>query len=218
MTPAPVTPAPVTPAPVTPVVTPAPTTPALVNSPQITPAPVTPAPMTPAPTTSVPVTPTPATPVPTTPTLVNPTPVTPAPVTPAPVTPAPVTPAPVTPTPGSPAPRTSVCPPGSDTCGDPHLQGLRGQRFDWSGVDGGWYSLVKDETFDIHVNVRVTAPMPVEFPERHQLITGLGIVSEGHSVVIEVKDPYTVDTHGCLSTEPSPCLANGGLRVLVDGD
>lgn len=79
----------------------------------------------------------------------------------------------------------AVCPPGSDTCGDPHLQGLRGQRIDWSGVDGGWYSLVKDETADIQVNVRVTAPLPVEFPER-QLITGLGIVSGGHSVVIEV--------------------------------
>ncbi|CAM9845479.1 unnamed protein product, partial [Ectocarpus fasciculatus] len=35
----------------------------------------------------------------------------------------------------------SVCPNGDVDCGDPHMQGLRGQRIDWSGVDGGWYSL-----------------------------------------------------------------------------
>ncbi|CAN0423163.1 unnamed protein product, partial [Ectocarpus sp. 13 AM-2016] len=54
--------------------------------------------------------------------------------------------------------------------GDPHMQGLRGQKIDWSGVDGGWYSLIKDDTADVNINVRVTAPLPDQFPDR-QLIT-----------------------------------------------
>lgn len=96
----------------------------------------------------------------------------------------------------------------------PHMQGLRGQAIDWFGVNGGWYSLVKDEQADLQVNVRVTSPLPDEFPDR-QLVTGLGIVSEGHSLAIEVKNPYTIDTDGCKGV--SPCLANGGLRAIVDG-
>lgn len=60
---------------------------------------------------------------------------------------------------------------GLTACGDPHVQGLRGQHIDVSGVDGGWYCLVKDEEIDLHVNVRLTAPLPIEFPYR-QLITG----------------------------------------------
>ena len=95
------------------------------------------------------------------------------------------------------------------------MQGLRGQRIDWSGVDGGWYSLIKDENADLHINVRLTAPLPDEFPDR-QLMTSLSVMSEGHSLVIEVENPYTVDTHGCPGGV-SPCLANGGLRMVVDG-
>ena len=95
------------------------------------------------------------------------------------------------------------------------MQGLRGQKFEWSGVDGGWYSMVKDEDADIYVNVRVTAPLPDEFPNR-QLATGLSIFSKAHSLVIEVKNPYDVKTVGCAHGV-SPCLANGGLRAVVDG-
>ena len=90
----------------------------------------------------------------------------------------------------------AVCPPGSDMCDDPHMQGLRGQTIDWSGVDGGWYCLITDDNANIHVNVRLTAPLPEEFPNR-QLITGLSILSEGSSLVIEVKDCL-------LYTSPSP--------------
>ena len=104
---------------------------------------------------------------------------------------------------------------GASICGDPHMQGLRGQKIDWSGVDGGWYSLVSDDDAKINVNVRLTAPLPKEFPDR-QLITGLGILSMGHTLVIEVINPYDADTNGCPS-ETSPCLANGGLRTTVDG-
>ena len=95
------------------------------------------------------------------------------------------------------------------------MQGLRGQSIEWSGVDGGWYSLIKDELADLHVNIRLTAPLPDQFPDR-QLVTGLGIVSDGHSLAIEVKNPYTVHTDGCAGV--SPCLANGGLRAFVDGE
>ncbi|CAN0257108.1 unnamed protein product [Ectocarpus sp. 12 AP-2014] len=95
------------------------------------------------------------------------------------------------------------------------MQGLRGQRVNWFGVDGGWYSLIKDDDADIHINVRVTAPLPDEFPDR-QLITSLAVMSEGHSLVIEVEKPYTADTDGCPESI-SPCLANGGLRIFVDG-
>ncbi|CAM9524200.1 unnamed protein product [Ectocarpus sp. 12 AP-2014] len=47
-------------------------------------------------------------------------------------------------------------------------------------------------------------------------MTSLALLSEGHSLVIEVANPYTTDTDGCPE-DVSPCLANGGLRVVVDG-
>ena len=55
------------------------------------------------------------------------------------------------------------------------MQGLRDQSIEWSGVDGGWYSLIKDELADLHVNIRLTAPLPDHFPDR-QLVTGLGVI------------------------------------------
>ena len=101
-------------------------------------------------------------------------------------------------------------------CGDPHMQGLRGQRIDWSGVDGSWYCLVKDGNTDFHVNVRLTAPLPKKFPTR-QLVTGVSVISEGKSLVLEVKNPYTIATEGCPEGV-SVCLADGGLRALVNGE
>lgn len=101
-------------------------------------------------------------------------------------------------------------------CDDPHMKGLRGQKIDWSRIDGGWYNMVKDDDAHLHVNVRLTAPLPEEFPDR-QLITGLRILSEGHSLVIEVNNPYDIDTNGC-PRGVSPCLADGRLRAIVDGE
>ncbi|CAM9722356.1 unnamed protein product, partial [Ectocarpus fasciculatus] len=148
----------------------------------------------------------------------TPTPFGPPPTaTPTPFAPTPTPPPAPTPTP-PPAPTPSpppVCPNGDVDCGDPHMQGLRGQKINWSGVDGGWYSLIKDDNADMNINVRVTAPLPDDFPDR-QLMTGLAVLSEGHSVVIEVENPYTIDTGGCPAGV-SPCLANGGLRIIVDG-
>lgn len=100
-------------------------------------------------------------------------------------------------------------------CDDPHMQGLLGQAIDWSGEDGGWYCLVSDESINLHINVRLTAPLPTEFLNR-QLITGLGIVSEGHSLIIEVANPYGIETTGC-PRGVSSCLADGGLRATTDG-
>jgi len=101
--------------------------------------------------------------------------------------------------------------------GDPHMVGMLGQTFDWSGEDKGWYCLVSDGP-DFQLNARVTAPMPEEFPDR-QLVTAVSILSAGgHSLVIEVKDPYITDTEGCADDSPVPCLANGALRVIVDGE
>ena len=108
-----------------------------------------------------------------------------------------------------------VCPTGSSLCGEPHMQGLRGQRINWSGVDGGWYCLVKDQDADFQVNVRLTAPQPEDFPDR-QLVTGLSVISDENSLVVEVKDPYTTVTGGCSGEQPV-CLANGGLSVSVNG-
>ena len=95
------------------------------------------------------------------------------------------------------------------------MQGLRGQRINWSGVDGGWYCLVKDEDADFLVNVRLTAPMPEDFPDR-QLVTGLSVVADGNSLVVEVNNPYTTTTPGCSHGE-AVCLANNGLRATVNG-
>ncbi|CAN0165876.1 unnamed protein product [Ascophyllum nodosum] len=110
----------------------------------------------------------------------------------------------------------NVCPCSVELCFDPHLQGLRGQHVEWVGVDGEWYALVKDDEDDLQINVRTTAPLPNDFPDR-QFITGVAVVSKGHSFVIEVKDPYTVGTPGC-SGDVSPCLADGGLSVYIDGE
>ena len=96
------------------------------------------------------------------------------------------------------------------------MQGLRGQKIDWSGVDGGWYCLIADEDANLHVNVRLTAPLPEEFPDR-QLVTGVSFISEGNSLVLEVKDPYTIHTDGCPAGV-SPCLADGGLRAVANGE
>ena len=110
---------------------------------------------------------------------------------------------------------SSECNGKKHVCDDPQMRGLRGQMIDWSGVDGSWYNLIKDDEVDLHINLRVTAPLPREFPDR-QLITGVSVISEGHSLVVEIRNPYTVDTDGC-PTGVSPCLADGGLRAIVDG-
>lgn len=102
--------------------------------------------------------------------------------------------------------------------GDPHMVGLLGQKIDWAGVDNGWYCLLSDGP-DLHVNVRLSAPMPEEFPDR-QLISAVSVLTDNglNSLVVEVKNPYTTTTNGCPKDSSVPCLADGGLRILVDGE
>ncbi|CAN0323354.1 unnamed protein product, partial [Ectocarpus sp. 8 AP-2014] len=100
----------------------------------------------------------------------------------------------------------------SSVCGDPHMVGLLGQKINWYGEDNEWYCLLADPTFQL--NARVTAPLPEEFPTR-QLLSGVSLITpDGHSLVIEVKNPYSIATEGCSSRS---CLAEGSLRILVDG-
>lgn len=66
----------------------------------------------------------------------------------------------------------------------------------------------------------MTSPLP-EVPTI-TYITGLAVVAtdnEGldHSIVIMVKDPHSLDS-SCPTGESSPCLADGSLRVLLDGE
>lgn len=102
---------------------------------------------------------------------------------------------------------------------DPHVHGLRGQRYDWFGEDGGWYAFLSTPD-QLQMNLRVTSHLPVTFPER-QLVTGVALVTDGgHTIMVEIVDPLdlsptcqgTVDAGGS-----APCLVNGGLRVTVDG-
>ena len=57
--------------------------------------------------------------------------------------------------------------------------------------------------------------MPIDSPHR-QLVTAISVISGGHSLGIEVKDPYSTVTRGCPS-DISPCLADGGVSITVDG-
>lgn len=98
---------------------------------------------------------------------------------------------------------------------DPILHGLQGQTIKWVGAEGGWYSMYVDKESGLQVNVRPTGPLPEDFPER-QYLTGIAVMSGGHSLVIEVKDPYSIATDGCPDGV-SPCLTDGGLRIAVDG-
>ena len=109
----------------------------------------------------------------------------------------------------------SSCPQGSAICDDPHVQELLGQRIEWAGVSGAWYSFLKDVDAGLDVNVRVTAPLEEEFPDR-QLVTGVSVLSQGHSLVIQVKNPSHTATAGCANGV-SPYLADGCLQVVVDG-
>ncbi|CAM9763993.1 unnamed protein product, partial [Hapterophycus canaliculatus] len=102
-------------------------------------------------------------------------------------------------------------------CGDPHMTGFLGQKFDFTGEDGGYYALVSDLP-SMHMNMRVTSPVP-ELPII-TYITGLSILttdSDGvaHSIVIEAKDPHNIES----SCPPGvfPCLADGSLSVVLDG-
>ncbi|CAM9288994.1 unnamed protein product [Ectocarpus sp. 8 AP-2014] len=102
-------------------------------------------------------------------------------------------------------------------CGDPHMTGFLGQKFDFTGEDGGWYSVIADS--NMNVNMRVTSPV-ADLPEI-TYITGLSVLTTDtdgleHSIVIEVAEPHDLDSSCPVGV--SPCLADGALIVLLDGE
>ncbi|CAM9891405.1 unnamed protein product [Ectocarpus fasciculatus] len=97
------------------------------------------------------------------------------------------------------------------------MTGFLGQKFDFTGEDGEWYSVIAD--FNMNVNMRVTSPV-ADLPEI-TYITGLSVLTTDadgfdHSIVIEVADPHSLDSS--CHAGVSPCLADGALTVLLDGD
>lgn len=96
------------------------------------------------------------------------------------------------------------------------MDGLRGQSIEWSGEDGGWYALIQDKEVGLQINVRVTAPLPQDFPNR-QLVTGVSGLFDEHSFVVEVNSPYSTETSGC-PVGVGPCLASGSLAMAIDGE
>ena len=86
----------------------------------------------------------------------------------------------------------------------------------WPGTDGSLLGIAEDRGTGLQINARLTAPLPDEFPG-HRMITGLAVISDKHSLVIEVKNPREGFPPGCPYDDVPQCLANGGLRVEVDG-
>lgn len=98
------------------------------------------------------------------------------------------------------------------------MTGFYGQKFDFTGRDGSWYSLVSDPP-SMQVNIRITAPVPTVSAITY--ITGISIIttdSDGfyHSIVITVKEPHSLES--VCSPGISPCLADGSLNVVLDGE
>lgn len=103
--------------------------------------------------------------------------------------------------------------------GDPHLVGFKGQRFDFTGESEANYALLADEPSTL-LTMQVHAPIP-ELPVI-TYITGVGLTAEDmdgnvHTVHVSVDDPSDVHAeHKCPTDEP--CLAEGVLTVLLDGE
>ncbi|CAM9752519.1 unnamed protein product [Scytosiphon promiscuus] len=118
-------------------------------------------------------------------------------------------------------PNGNVCRLRSDdpgACGDPHMTGFRGQKFDFQGEDGAWYSVISSES-SMHLNMRVTSPVP-SLPEI-TYITGISVLATDqdgvdHTIVIQVADPHSLDS--VCPEGVSPCLGEGALIVEIDGE
>ena len=98
------------------------------------------------------------------------------------------------------------------------MTGFRGQKFDFTGEDGSWYAVLSALP-GIHVNMRVTTPVP-SLPEI-TYITGVSVRARDadgvdHTIVITVADPHSLDS--ACPDGVSPCLAEGALDVRLDGE
>ena len=101
--------------------------------------------------------------------------------------------------------------------GDPHLVGLAGQKFDFTGQSNSWYALLSVRDTD-QVNMRVTAPI-ADLPGV-TYITGISVQTEDkngveHSIIIFVTNPSVLDTS--CPADGQPCIGDGALTVLLDG-
>lgn len=98
------------------------------------------------------------------------------------------------------------------------MTGFLGQTFDFTGEDDSWYALVSDLPA-LHINMRVTSPVP-SLPEI-TYITGLSLLTTDasgldHNILISVVEPHNMNS--CCPAGVSPCLAEGSLRVVADGN
>ena len=98
------------------------------------------------------------------------------------------------------------------------MTGFLGQKFDFTGNDGAWYAVISDSP-SMHLNMRITAPVPSVPAITY--ITGLSLLTTDvdgfeHAIVISVKNPHTQNS--ICPPGVSTCLADGSLRVVVDGE
>lgn len=98
------------------------------------------------------------------------------------------------------------------------MTGFSGQKFDFTGEDGAWYALISDPP-SLQLNMRVTVPFP-SLPEI-TYITGFALLTTDdvgfhHSIVVTTNEPHNLET--ACPVGVSPCLANGSLTVLLDGE
>eukprot|EP00904_Undaria_pinnatifida_P008988 jgi/Undpi1/5219/HiC_scaffold_2.g00501.m1 len=110
-----------------------------------------------------------------------------------------------------------ACPNTIGAHGDPHLVGLEGQKFDFTGQSNNWYALLSAWDTD-HVNMRVTAPI-ADLPIV-TYITGITVQTEDddgvvHTIAIFVTNPNVLETS--CTDNAQPCIGDGALTVLLDG-
>lgn len=92
------------------------------------------------------------------------------------------------------------------------MTGFLGQRFDFAGEDGGWYSLIADP-LGMHVNMRVTSPV-VDVPET-TYITGTRSIPPPPSCLLPRSNRLCMydDAVGWVSFSS----IEGGRNTDVDG-
>ena len=98
------------------------------------------------------------------------------------------------------------------------MTGFRGQKFDFTGKDGGWYAVLSVPP-SMHLNMRVTSPVP-SVPEI-TYITGVSVKATDdngvdHTILVAVADPHSLDSR--CPEGVSPCLSEGSLSVELDGE
>jgi len=105
----------------------------------------------------------------------------------------------------------------SKAFGDPHLVGFRGQTFDFTGRSGENYVLLSEDS--TLLTMEVYAPVP-DLPHI-TYITGIALSAQdfdgtSHTIHIRVVNAEGINGHHeCPTSEP--CLAEGVLAVVVDG-